>query len=187
MERFLDPEILRPNLILASIYIVAFEVLKNSIINRIRDSFILGFDGKEWTVSPEYTESVLSKNKSPIYASLMWLQEVEAVNDEDIEKFEKIKNLRNIIAHEITELLMSGLPSEFADRYSEMINLLDKIERWWIVNYEIPINPDLYYRIDEIDVTKIVPCPVASLKILVDVALGSDDIALKYLEILNKS
>ena len=34
-ERFLDPEVLRPNLILASVYIAAFEVLKNSIIDRL--------------------------------------------------------------------------------------------------------------------------------------------------------
>jgi hypothetical protein len=52
-KRFLDPEVLRPNLILASIYIAAFEVLKNSIIERIRDFYVAGFDGKEWITSPE--------------------------------------------------------------------------------------------------------------------------------------
>jgi hypothetical protein len=31
-ERFLDPGVLRPNLILAPLYIAAFEILKNSII-----------------------------------------------------------------------------------------------------------------------------------------------------------
>lgn len=36
-ERFLNPEYLRGNLILVSLYIAAFEILKKSIIVRIKD------------------------------------------------------------------------------------------------------------------------------------------------------
>lgn len=41
-ERFPDPEVLRPNLILASVYIAAFEILKNSIIERLGLSIMVG-------------------------------------------------------------------------------------------------------------------------------------------------
>src|SRR5215207_2514976 len=88
-ERFLDPEVLRPNLILASVYIAAFEVLKNSILERIREFYITGFDENGWIIMPEYKTDVLSKDKSPTYASLKWLKESEAIGDDDIEKFSK--------------------------------------------------------------------------------------------------
>ena len=104
-ERFLDPEALRPNLILASIDIAAFEVLKNSIIERIRDFYIQGFDQDGWTIMPE-EENVLSKDRGLTCASLKWLKESEAINDDDLEKFNRIKEHRNFLAHGITKMLI---------------------------------------------------------------------------------
>jgi hypothetical protein len=180
-KRFLDPEVLRPNLILASIYIAAFEVLKNSIIERIRNFYISRFDGKEWIVSPEYKEHVLSKDKSPTYASLKWLKESEAITDDDIKKFGEIKEYRNLLAHEITKMLTEGLPSDFTDRFNDMVELLDKIEKWWIINVEIPTNPDFDGKYDEIDEKEIISGLVMSLRMMIDVALGSDEKAKFYI------
>src|SRR5271157_6166374 len=90
-ERFLDPKELRPNLIMASLYIAAFEILKNSIIERIRDFYIMGFDENGWIINPEYTQKILLKDKSLTYASLKWLLESQAINAADIEKFNKVK------------------------------------------------------------------------------------------------
>jgi hypothetical protein len=186
-ERFLDPEVLRPNLILASIYIAAFEVLKNSIIERIRDFYVSGFDENGWIVLPEYKDTVLSKDKSPTYASLKWLKESEAINDDDIQKFNKIKEYRNLLAHEITKMMMEGLPSEFTERFNDMVALLDKIERWWIINVEIPTNPDFDGKYDEIDESGIVPGPIMSLRMMIDVALGSDETANYYINEFKKN
>ena len=46
-ETFLNPETLRPNLIAASVYIAAFELLKATIVDRIKEFFTNGFDD-EW-------------------------------------------------------------------------------------------------------------------------------------------
>jgi hypothetical protein len=72
-ERFLNPDILRQNLILASLYIAYYEILKDSIIGRLKDFF-----AREWTKegpmeSETYKVKVLTRNKSSIYASLSWL------------------------------------------------------------------------------------------------------------------
>src|SRR4051812_24693751 len=42
LERFLDPAVLRPQIICASVYIAAFESLKESIVARIRDFYWIG-------------------------------------------------------------------------------------------------------------------------------------------------
>jgi len=176
---------LRPNLILASIYIAAFEILKDSIIERLRDFHVSGFDENGDIVMPEYND-VLAKDKSPIYASLKWLKESEAITNDDIEKFNKIKECRNRLAHELVKMLAKGLPEDFAERFHDMIELLDKIEKWWIINVEIPTDPDLAEKIDNIDLDGIVPGPIASLKMMLDIALGSNETASYYINRFKK-
>ncbi|MBK8419566.1 hypothetical protein [Candidatus Villigracilis saccharophilus] len=73
-RNFLDPEVLRPNLMLASIYIATYEIPKDSIIRRLRELFVRGFDETGELIGLDYKIEVLDKNKSPLYASLEWLK-----------------------------------------------------------------------------------------------------------------
>jgi hypothetical protein len=67
---------------------------------------------------------------------------MKAVDEGDIGTFQRIRNLRNTLAHELFSSIASGsLPAEFDERFTEMIELLRKIEVWWITNVEIPTNP----------------------------------------------
>src|SRR5208337_3577896 len=152
-ETFLNPEALRPSLIAASIYIAAFEILKTSLVDRIKDFFTNGFDQNGLRIDPMYKSDVLSKNRSVIYASLEWLRDAHAIDDADLAVFERVKELRNNLAHALASMLYEGLPADFRTRLNEMVCLLDKVERWWIINVEIPTNPDLKdEQIDEAQV-----------------------------------
>ena len=73
-EDFLNPEILRTKLISASIYLAAFEILKDSIIERIETFFTDGFGPQGHILSPEYEIEVKSRHKSKVRASLEWLK-----------------------------------------------------------------------------------------------------------------
>jgi hypothetical protein len=75
-ETFLNPATLRPNLIAASVYITAFELLKTAIVDRIKTLYTHGFDQNGGHIDPEYGSEVLSKNRSHVYASLEWLKEM---------------------------------------------------------------------------------------------------------------
>lgn len=183
-ENFLNPEALRPQLITACIYISAFELLKATIVDRIKDLFTNGFDRTGWRIDPKYQLTVLSKNRSPIYASLEWLKEANVIDDGDIAAFERVKGFRNELAHDLIGVLFRGLPPNLAERFSEMVGLLDKIERWWIVNFEIPINADLDGM--EIDEAKVMPGPILGLRLLLDVALGSEKESKWYFEEFTK-
>ena len=184
-RNFLDPEVLRPNLMLASIYIATYEILKDSIMRRLRELFVRGFDETGELVGPDYKIEVLDKNKSPLYASLEWLKESDAITDDDVTIFNLVKQHRNNIAHEISHMLSEGLPPDFSDRFNEMVSLLSKIERWWIVNYEIPLNPELVG--EEIIESEIVPGPIASLRMMIDVALGSEERSNFYINEFRKN
>jgi hypothetical protein len=179
-ERFLNPETLRSNLIVASIFLAAHETLRQSIIERIRDFYTTGFDSSGFTVDPKYHAEVLSKNRSPVYASLAWLKESHAIDEADVEAFDRIRQTRNEIAHEITQMLTRGIPDDYLLRFHEMVNLLAKIEKWWIVNVEIPTSPD--FDGEEIDEDGIMPGPVMTIRLLLDIALGSEQESKYYFD-----
>ena len=55
-ERFLNPESLRANVVAGSLFIAAFEMLKSSIIDRIRDFFSTGFNQSGPIIDEKYKE-----------------------------------------------------------------------------------------------------------------------------------
>lgn len=171
-KRFLNPEILRTNLIVASLFITAFEMLKDSIIEHIRYFFINGFNEKGWIIDNKYKTEVLSRNKSPLYTSLAWLKGMNVINDNDIETFNKIKDCRNELAHEIVNFVSKGPKNDPLPLFSKMVNLIHKIDKWWILNVEIPTNPDL--GIKEIDEEGITSGKIITLRLLLDIALGTE-------------
>ena len=180
-EDALNPEVLRPRLIRASLFIAAFELLKEIIVQRIRDFFTDGWNEKGDIVSSDYTTDVLGRNRSPTHASLDWLRERGAISDADIATFGRVKNCRNALAHGLQKVaLAEGLPVDFDARFQEMVALLKKIELWWIVEVEIPTNPDFDHK--EIDYDGILPGHVMMLSLLYDVGLSSDAESKKYLE-----
>lgn len=186
-ERFLDPAELRPNLILASIYIASFEILKNCILERIREFYTFTYEDERWIPDPSYDLEVLSKHKNPTYASLKWLEEQGAIDITDIKKFEKVKSLRNILAHELTKLLARGLPLDFSERFIDLVAILNKVEKWWFINVELPLNQNLIGKEKELDYDGIIPGSIANLHMMVDIALGSDEIATYYIREFRKN
>jgi hypothetical protein len=173
-EEFLNPEVTRPRLIAASIYIAGFEVLKDSIVGRIRSFFSIGFDESGDRIDPKYQSDVLARNASPVYASLAWLKDMHAIDAGDVAAFDRVKACRNSLAHKLFSTLASeGLPPDFDRCFNDMLALLRKIEVWWIANVEIPTNPDFDGR--EIEEDEIVPGPVMSIQLLLDIALGEHE------------
>ena len=129
-------------------------------------------------VSPEYKEKVLSLNRSPLYASLKWLQDMNAIDHKDLERFEYIKKCRNTLAHEMLMFASTGVNFDVAEAFDEMIRLLRKIEIWWFENLDMAIDPDAYP--EDLDLEQVIPGPIWSLQMLIDIALGPEEEARKY-------
>ena len=170
-EKFLSPEVTRDRLISVSMYITTFELLKESIIGRIRDFYSIGFNENDPVANPDYQKRVLSRNKSTLYASLEWLIESEAIEKSDIEIFERLKDVRNKLAHELPSLVIGGEELQLIGHFHEAFSLLRKIEVWWVVNVEIATNPD--YDGQEVEESGIVPGPVLMLQLMLEVVSGN--------------
>jgi hypothetical protein len=116
----------------------------------------------------EYKLNVISKNKNHLYASILWLLEMDVINQNDYENIENLKNYRNYLAHEMSNIIFNGDISDLVENFLCAYELINKIENWWIVNFEFDLNLDFKdISIDDIDVKNI----QSGKKIMIDTAL----------------
>lgn len=141
--KFLHPENLKDNLMFSSLYIATFESFKDYVIDEVKFFFHVGFSEGKDSFDPRYIESVKSKDTKYIdNASLLWLIEIEAISTEDFELYKELRQYRNKLSHELMTLLFEGLPEQLPEKFHQLIQLRTKIEKWWILNIEIPTSYD---------------------------------------------
>ncbi len=187
LNQFLNPDILREKLILISLFIAVYENFKSTIVNNVKYFYWSGFvNGKE--LFDNYEEHVLnlvkSKKNRQIKATVIWLKQVGAITEEDEQNLIKLTNMRNILVHDMSNILFGTFPEDLPEIYSIMLNLYDKVTRWWICEIEIPTNPDISpEQYDNICWDKVTSLNIEFLKIITDVAVNSAD---KYQQMYNE-
>lgn len=186
LEKFFNPDILKQNLIIASLFIAVFDNFKANIIDKVKYFYFSGIkDGVEQF--KDYEQDVLnkvkSKNNKQIKATLLWLKENEFITEAEEILFAEFTNTRNKLAHEMNRMLIDGFSDEIYKLYAEMINLFSKIERKWIIDIEIPINPpNIPY--EDINWDGITSINFEFIKIMTDIAFTGND---KYLKLVNSN
>jgi len=169
-ESFLNPEVFKDRLINISMYITIYEMLKYSIINRLKDFYVMTLIGvRDLEGEEEYRVKVLSRHKNHLYASISWLIENEVITEEDRENIEVLKSYRNYLAHEMSNIVFNGEIKDLMQNFLCAYQLIHKIENWWIVNVEMTINPDFTNNnLEDIDVDNI----QSGKKLMIDMALS---------------
>jgi hypothetical protein len=141
--KFLNPEVLRGNLIVASIFLAIYEMLRTSVIDRIRDFFSHEFRDGEWIASEDYQTKCLALDKSPLRASLLWLKQMSAIDDADIARVDRIREHRNELAHDLPKFLGTADTEVNVQLLVGIYELVTKIDRWWIREFDMTTDPDL--------------------------------------------
>lgn len=185
--RFLDPENLKGNLMFASLYIAAYESFKDYIIDEVKSFYLKGFKDGHDLIDPKYDTHVKAKDKSVVKASLLWLLEREAIDANDILLFDDLRQYRNKLSHELMTLLFEGLPEELPAKFVQLLQVRIKIEKWWILNVEIPTNPE-FESVDEINEDAIIAPSQMINKLIFDMLSGDEKTANYYrAEFLNRN
>lgn len=187
LKRILDPEILNYNLKFISVYIAVYENFKEHIISNVKCFFWSGIkNGKEQFKG--YEEAVLSlsmsKENRQIKGTIAWLKKVGCINEEDSKLFKTITNTRNTLTHNMANKLFEGVNDQMVESFISMIRLFEKIDKWWIMEIEIPTSGQ--YTAEEqqsIDWNQVTSVNLEFLKIITDVALNGNK---EYLEILKR-
>ena len=103
LEAKLKPERIRATLAFAGLYQLTHELIKKDVVPQVRNFYRGGFDV---TTGPRYDEvgykrDVLSKDKRPFRASLLWLVECGAITLAQADRLDDIYDHRHDLTHEI--------------------------------------------------------------------------------------
>ncbi|MCB9947555.1 MAG: hypothetical protein H6842_06985 [Rhodospirillaceae bacterium] len=177
---FLDPDVVRTKFITMGLFMIAHELLLSAIKDHP-----LSFFGDQWTAekgwrqSEDYKREVLAldpKGKGDMLrGSLAWLKTNGAIDNADDATVYELTAARNMIAHELHKIIGGQQSLDLVRLFPRLTEIVTKIERWWIINVEIPTNPDWDGK--EIDEDDITPSSVLLIQLLSQVALGSDESA----------
>ncbi len=143
--KFLNPEELYKNFLLSSLFITTHNLLKSSIVGRIRSFYNCRFDSTGWHTGIDYEQKVLSLDdkKDVLRSSINWLFDMQIIDELDKETIEKARRHRNDLAHEMLKYLSDVKHEIDIELLQSMRDLIDKIERWFIFEVEIPTEPDM--------------------------------------------
>lgn len=147
-ENLVNKDYLQDNLTFASLFIALYENMTDYVVSSVRD-FLCDISvkgGKKiCKETDEYSRQIRKRvvddkgNRDIAKASFLWLIDNGAIATDDFDKFLQIKLVRNKYAHELSEVIMSGITE------SEIVLLLDmhflyrKISRWFFIEIEAPI------------------------------------------------
>jgi hypothetical protein len=153
-EKILDKERIRINLLLASLYLSAFEILKNSIIEgtyeflvdeeeisdeeankwqEVLDPAVVLASQKRYREELREYERVVGvlpgqRDRLGLIPSCQWLQGMNVLTEDEVDEIRNIRDHRNEIAHELPDLLVGqGLEIDI-DRFQRIRELLVKVD-----------------------------------------------------------
>src|SRR5882724_1228787 len=141
--KFLNPDSLKQNLIRSSLYLTCWEMLKQSVMEQARDFYTHQWKNGEPVPGPKYKTEILSLcKKDPLIASALWFRKQDAISDDDIVLLRGLRAHRNEIAHELPKFLSTAENNVAMDFFDGIFYLVQKIDKWWIREIEIPTNPE---------------------------------------------
>lgn len=161
---------MRTNLLMVSLYLAAFEILKSTVTDRTENFFTFDDVNGQPQLHPKYQE-VASLNKNPLQASLLWLKQNDAITSDDVLMFDIIRQHRNELAHQLPHFLIDTSRNIDTQNFENIRYLLRKIETWWIQQVDIPSNSD--YDGIEIRDEDIQPGSVTVLDAIIEMAFRS--------------
>lgn len=145
-NNLLDEDILKANINFAALFVLNFECLKDYIVTQPRTFYsdVEIKDGELYCEETEkYKKEVRSLEKNIENASLRWFVNAEAITEEDYNLYQELRRKRNDITHELLKNLNNGFNEADEKLYVKLLELYQKIDKWWINEIEIPISGEL--------------------------------------------
>lgn len=156
-KNIFDKDGLKGSVNIIALFITVYELLEDRIVTYPKDFYtIIEFDEEAKKNYEKHVMSLYDKDACPnintrnraLIASLMWLKTGGAIDDNDIKIFADSRNLRNEIVHEMLGAITEGT-DKLVEQFALMYGLFCKIEKWWILEVEVPISGDFPNLTDE--------------------------------------
>jgi hypothetical protein len=137
----LPPAELSRNLIYAGLFMLAYELVKPLVIERVKGFYANTTFGSGMPFTT-YEQDVLSRHKSAFEASLLYLRDhFEAINSQDIMDIQSLRTHRNVLAHELSRMLHEMDPEQNEQLLLRARSALSHLSRFWM-RIELGADPD---------------------------------------------
>lgn len=192
-KNIFDAETLKTNMIFTSLFVAVFENMIDVIEENV-ESFLCAnceLDTRgvlKLQKSEEFRKIILNRrvddkgNKNSLKASMLWFVDANAISVEEYERFLFLKDLRDKYVHELTAVLFEGLPADDIELLFELLNLYEKLVKWWINEIEIPISGK--YLPEEYDANGVTSLALEIFRIMVNVLYN--DKSEEYMQTLSE-
>lgn len=167
-----DREKLNEQLKVASLFVMAFECLKDYVEGQFRNFFcqeykvnkngiLIPLEGDTYLSEKEKYQkqyqklskkllNVKEKEVTIFQAGCAWFYDSKALNDDDFVLLSSCLRMRNDFAHELYKWLTDDkYPSLDKGLVNAPINLHFKLSNWWVRNVEAGIAPEDYEKFNE--------------------------------------
>jgi len=149
----------------ASFYLAAYELLIYSIVIKTKDFYTRDLSNGKLGLSKDYKKKVKALFPQDIVvASSLWLYELNAITEAEVEKIKEYKNHRNDIAYELPKIISDSEYDVKIKYFKEVRDLYKKIQLWWILEVELPTNDSLgsidFEKIDTDELVSLIMIPM---------------------------
>jgi len=132
-----------------------------------------GSDQPVDSINPGYAAFVPGRNENSGYEHRRSLEEQEVINDPGIATYQRVKRCRRKLGQDRFSLsVVESLPSEFAQRFSNLITMTSRSQFSWLANFGTPIHPNA--SDSKIKKAPIFLRPVGTGQVLMDFAARED-------------
>ena len=144
-----DPAVVNRRLHQVALYLTAWETIRSAIIERVKgfftDNWTIDDKGKlRGTPTEEYKARVISLHpKDELHACTLWLLEMGAFDDADVDQISAARRHRNSIGHEIIDYITRDDVEVDRDTIAMIYRLVKKLDIWWLTEIELSLQPDV--------------------------------------------
>lgn len=174
----LRPDIIRGTLAFAGLYQVTHEMLKNAVLDKVRQFFCLDtdLDGNGSMTSEEagrYQRHVLSLAPNRFRASLLWLVNNNAITQIQADRLDSIRTHRDDLVHELVKYVIDPDEDPDVELLVDAIATLKDLHRFWI-NVELSTGGFFFpdgSDVGDVDIEEVMPLSLIVLQHCLDAYL----------------
>lgn len=166
IEAKLQPARIRSTLAFAGLYQLTHELIKQDVMPQVKGFYSQGFDDTGMLYDEvAYKKDVLSRDKQPFRASLLWLVESEAITLAQADRLDEIYEHRHKLTHELGNYIIDPDLEPDMDLFVDAVEILRCISRFWT---QIEIDIGSFEEHGDVSVDDVQTGPLMILQMCID-------------------